>query len=97
MSVKIIKVDKAKTPSAKVAMAEVKAATKIKSHKKPLVKVTLDADSADQAVKEEVPDGLARKYWLKSTFNTHDIMHSPVEKTVRMLDKILSGERLFTM
>jgi hypothetical protein len=46
---------------------------------------------------QEVPEGLPRKYFLKSTFNTHDIMHAPVEKTVKMLDKILAGERLFTM
>jgi hypothetical protein len=45
----------------------------------------------------EVPEGLSKKYFLKSTFNTHDIMHSPVEKTLKMLDKILAGERLFTM
>jgi len=46
---------------------------------------------------DEVPDGLPKKYFLKSTFNTHDIMHSPVEKTLKMLDEILSGDRLFTM
>jgi hypothetical protein len=46
---------------------------------------------------DEVPEGLPKKYYIKSTFNTHDIMHSPVEKTLKMLDKILSGERLFTM
>ena len=34
---------------------------------------------------------------FKSTFNTSDIMHAPVEKTIQMLDKILAGERLFTM
>jgi hypothetical protein len=34
---------------------------------------------------------------VRSTFNTADIMHSPVEKTVRMLEKIIRGERLFTM
>lgn len=34
---------------------------------------------------------------IRSTFNTADIMHSPVEKTVRMLEKIIRGERLFTM
>jgi len=34
---------------------------------------------------------------FKGTFNTHDIMHSPVEKTIRMLEKIIAGERLFTM
>jgi hypothetical protein len=44
-----------------------------------------------------VPEGLPKKYFLKSTFNTHDIMHAPVEKTLKMLDKILAGERLFTM
>ena len=45
----------------------------------------------------EVPEGLAKKYFAKSTFNTQDIMRSLVEKTLKMLDKILSGERLFTM
>lgn len=45
----------------------------------------------------EVPEGLPVKYLSKSTFNTYDIMHSPVEKTLAMIDKILSGERFFTM
>ena len=34
---------------------------------------------------------------IRSTFNTSDIMHSPVEKTLKMLEKIINGERLFTM
>ncbi len=34
---------------------------------------------------------------VRSTFNTADLMHAPVEKTVRMLEKIIRGERLFTM
>ena len=34
---------------------------------------------------------------VRSTFNTADLMHSPVEKTLRMLEKIINGERLFTM
>ena len=34
---------------------------------------------------------------VRSTFNTGDIMHSPVEKTIKMLEKIIRGERLFTM
>lgn len=34
---------------------------------------------------------------VRSTFNTADIMHSPVEKTLKMLEKIIRGERLFTM
>ncbi len=42
-------------------------------------------------------DGLPRKTLFKGTLNTHDLMHAPVEKTLQMLDKILSGERLFTM
>ena len=33
----------------------------------------------------------------KGTFNTHDIMHAPVEKTIKMLQKIIAGERIFTM
>ena len=42
-------------------------------------------------------DELPKRSIFKSTFNTHDIMHAPVEKTIQMLDKILAGERLFTM
>jgi len=34
---------------------------------------------------------------VRSTFNTADIMHSPVEKTIRILEKIIKGERFFTM
>jgi ribosomal protein L13E len=34
---------------------------------------------------------------VRSTFNTADIMHSPVEKTLKILEKIIKGERLFTM
>ena len=34
---------------------------------------------------------------VRTTFNTTDIMHSPVEKTVKILEKIIKGERLFTM
>jgi hypothetical protein len=34
---------------------------------------------------------------VRSTFNTTDLMHSPVEKTIRMLEQIIKGERLFTM
>ncbi|HUV31107.1 MAG TPA: hypothetical protein VMY05_08485 [Acidobacteriota bacterium] len=34
---------------------------------------------------------------LRTTFNTADIMHSPVEKTLKMLEKIIRGERMFTM
>lgn len=33
----------------------------------------------------------------KGTFNTHDLMHAPVEKTLKMLEKIINGERYFTM
>ncbi len=34
---------------------------------------------------------------VRTTFNTTDIMHSPVEKTIRILEKIIKGERFFTM
>ncbi|MBD3331280.1 hypothetical protein GF356_00400 [candidate division GN15 bacterium] len=34
---------------------------------------------------------------VRTTFNTGDLMHAPVEKTLKMLEKIISGERLFTM
>lgn len=34
---------------------------------------------------------------IRITFNTGDIMHAPVEKTLKMLEKIIKGERMFTM
>ena len=40
---------------------------------------------------------VANREVVRNTFNTADIMHSPVEKTLRMLEKIIKGERLFTM
>lgn len=39
----------------------------------------------------------AQREVIRSTFNTADLMHAPVEKTVKMLEKIIKGERLFTM
>jgi hypothetical protein len=33
----------------------------------------------------------------RMTFNTADLMHSPSEKTLKMLKQILSGDRIFTM
>lgn len=40
---------------------------------------------------------IASREVVRNTFNTADIMHSPVEKTLKMLEKIIAGERLFTM
>ena len=40
---------------------------------------------------------MAPREVIRSTFNTADIMHAPVEKTLKILEKIISGERLFTM
>ncbi len=40
---------------------------------------------------------VASREVVRSTFNTQDLMHSPVEKTLKMLEKIIKGERLFTM
>ncbi len=34
---------------------------------------------------------------IRNTFNTSDIMHAPVEKTLKILEKIINGERFFTM
>ncbi len=42
-------------------------------------------------------DNEAPREVVRSTFNTSDIMHSPVEKTIRILEKIINGERFFTM
>jgi len=40
---------------------------------------------------------LASREVVRTTFNTGDIMHSPVEKTLKILEKIIRGERMFTM
>lgn len=40
---------------------------------------------------------IAPREVVRTTFNTSDLMHSPVEKTIKMLEKVLKGERLFTM
>jgi hypothetical protein len=40
---------------------------------------------------------MAPREATRMTFNTCDLMNSPVEKTLKMLEKIISGERLFTM
>jgi hypothetical protein len=34
---------------------------------------------------------------MRMTYNTHDLMHSPAEKTLKMLQKIIAGEKMFTM
>ena len=39
----------------------------------------------------------AQREVVRTTFNSTDLMHAPVEKTVRMLEKIIRGERFFTM
>jgi hypothetical protein len=96
MSTQLAKVEGPTAPKARIASEPTKGKTKKAAPRKPVLKVTMEAKAAG-VVKEECPDGLPTKYWIKSTFNTSDIMHSPVEKTLRMLDKILSGERLFTM
>ncbi len=41
--------------------------------------------------------GLLQREVVRSTFNTSDIMHAPAEKAARILNKIINGERLFTM
>lgn len=42
-------------------------------------------------------DGLPSWMAKGTAFNTHDIMFSPTEKSLKILDKILRGEGLFTM
>jgi len=34
---------------------------------------------------------------VKTTYNMHDIMHAPAEKTLKILQRIISGEKMFTM
>lgn len=100
MSTESGKMEGSSAPKPKMAKVTIMSGAKNKtaksSGKPPVVKVTMNA--APKGIKPtEIPDGLPKKYFFKSTFNTHDIMHSPVEKTILMIDKILSGERLFTM
>ena len=83
--------NQAKT-SAKSANAQTKSKTPAKIAQDPPKMQPIHVKHEDI-----VPEGLPKKYFLKSTFNTQDIMHAPVEKTLKMLDKILAGERLFTM
>ena len=102
MSTEHVKAEGSKTPISKVAKVTINGAARGKpvkpSGKPPVVKVTMSTSAPPQEKKPtEIPEGLPKKYFIKSTFNTHDIMHSPVEKTINMIDKILSGERLFTM
>lgn len=40
---------------------------------------------------------IAPREVVRNTYNTTDLMHSPVEKTLKMLEKIIKGERFFTM
>ncbi|MBU0984273.1 MAG: hypothetical protein KKA42_10420 [candidate division Zixibacteria bacterium] len=42
-------------------------------------------------------DLIAPREVVRTTFNTADLMHAPVEKTLKMLEKIIRGERMFTM
>ncbi|HWR84099.1 MAG TPA: hypothetical protein VN285_12430 [Candidatus Deferrimicrobium sp.] len=42
-------------------------------------------------------DETAPREVVRNTYNTTDIMHSPVEKTIQILERIIKGERFFTM
>lgn len=39
----------------------------------------------------------AEREVVRTTFNEDDIMHAPMGKTLKLLEKIIKGERLFTM
>jgi len=41
--------------------------------------------------------GNAKREVIRTTFNASELQSAPVEKTIRMLEKIINGERLFTM
>jgi hypothetical protein len=50
--------------------------------------------------KKQRPKGAGVEYTrdnVKGTYNTRDLMHAPVEKTLKMLEHIVSGRRYFTM
>ena len=82
-----------------VAKTKAKVNTKTKAKSTPKNKAAKAAKRETrktQQPKEKSPV-VFPKLSYKGTFNTHDIMHAPVEKTIKMLEKIISGERLFTM
>lgn len=37
------------------------------------------------------------RFVTHDVYNAHDLMHSPAEKTLKMLQKIIAGERAFTV
>lgn len=96
MSTENAKLEGTKVPKPKLAKVTIKGAAKDRAAKPSATKGVASPQSKGKKP-TDIPDGLPQKYFGKSTFNTHDIMHSPVEKTINMIDKILSGERLFTM
>ncbi len=98
---------KANTPikGTKARRATANKKAKAKNAAKTKAKSALDAKAAkitnSKTKKTEPPKEKVQvvipKLAYKGTFNTHDIMHAPVEKTIKMLEKIIAGERLFTM
>jgi hypothetical protein len=98
---------KANTPikgtKARRATANEKAKAKsvAKSKAKSALNTKTAKTSSNKIKKTEPPKEKIQvvipKLAYKGTFNTHDIMHAPVEKTIKMLEKIIAGERLFTM
>lgn len=82
--------DNSDIPAKSLSPKELKAAKNTQKRAPMLEPVVVKHSGASL---EESP----KRSVFKSTFNTHDIMHAPVEKTIQMLDKILAGERLFTM
>ena len=92
-----------KGTKARRATASKKAKPKFKSVAKTksalnakAAKITSSKTKKTEPPKEKV-QVVIPKLDYKGTFNTHDIMHAPVEKTIKMLEKIIAGERLFTM
>ncbi len=50
-----------------------------------------------KARSEDLILGKGRREKIRSIFHQGDIMQSPTEKSIKMLDQILKGERFFTM
>jgi len=91
---------KGKKVNSEAKAAKAKAAEGTRKRKKDDRKKDASKSASQVVIRHtepEIPEGLPKKFLTKSTFNTQDIMHSPVEKTLKMIDKILAGERLFTM
>lgn len=95
-SKKGIKARKATATSKVKSKTRARCAAKVNTEGTAKTKTAKNESRNAEQLKEKAPIVFPKSSY-KGTLNTHDIMHAPVEKTIKMLEKIISGERLFTM